>query len=103
MHFIERLLAQEPPRGGYNGTFRSPAQRHQHVAMRGFCPLASRTPRQATDDDARQVSWLAGSALSPVFPGKNPSDIWVKALRRQLRGQPWSKSHVPYTLHLPGL
>ena len=33
-----------------------------------FTPLHPAIPGRLQDDGARQVSWLAGSALSPVFP-----------------------------------
>jgi len=33
-----------------------------------FTPLHPAHPGRLQDDGARQVSWLAGSALAPVFP-----------------------------------
>src|SRR5205823_5461376 len=73
------------------------------AAIAGYLPLRPAHPGRPQDDGPRQVSWLAGSVLSSVFPTPcGTSDTWTKARRRQLRGQP-RFSRVPYTLHLGGL
>jgi hypothetical protein len=47
--------------------FWPPRDDSNFVAMR-FTPLHPAIPGRLQDDGARQVSWLAGSTLSPVFP-----------------------------------
>lgn len=61
-------------------------------------PSAEDTPPQTLRKYSRQVSWLSGRCVPPVFPGNCPvTACWWIALRLQLRGQPRIRSIAPLT------
>src|SRR5437868_14995163 len=69
MDFIKRLLAQEAPLAVFKNRVSAPAKHATPtLSPLRFTPLHPAHPGRIHDDGARQVSWLAGSAPSFVFP-----------------------------------